>query len=251
MKYFFDLDNTLTESRSVITPAMAQALIQLRELGNDIIVVSGAAMSQIDFQVGNGETKRPWTYMAQNGNHVVYNSEELWNNKLDADIKVAIYEHIGKVMSLARIALPWGRALQDLIEDRGSQISFSFVGHYAPLKDKKQFDPTGSLRKIVLDIVEKKLEDNSVVEQRRFEVRVAGTTCLDYFKKGSNKGHNIKALIRARDWKESECVYVGDALFPGGNDESVIGVISTVQVSSPDDTLSFIMKQVEGLSTKS
>ena len=35
-------------------------------------------------------------------------------------------------------------------------------------------------------------------------------------------------------------MYVGDALFPGGNDETVIGVIPTHPVDSPDATFTFI-----------
>ena len=41
-------------------------------------------------------------------------------------------------------------------------------------------------------------------------------------------------------WKKEECVYFGDMLFPGGNDESVIGVIDTEAVENPDDTLNIL-----------
>ncbi len=37
------------------------------------------------------------------------------------------------------------------------------------------------------------------------------------------------------NWEKSECLFFGDALFPEGNDETVIGVIETIQVENPDD----------------
>ncbi len=48
--------------------------------------------------------------------------------------------------------------------------------------------------------------------------------------KGRNKGYNIKRLIEHEGWDASECLYFGDSLFPGGNDETMIGVIDTVPV---------------------
>ena len=72
------------------------------------------------------------------------------------------------------------------------------------------------------------------------EVRIGGTTTFDYFRKGMHKGHNVLELIRRKGWVKDECVYVGDALFPGGNDETVIGVIDTHPVKNPTETLEFI-----------
>lgn len=68
------------------------------------------------------------------------------------------------------------------------------------------------------------------------EVQIGGSTCLDYFKKGLNKGANVKKLIEALGWNKDECVYFGDALFPGGNDETVVGIIDTVKVADEVDT---------------
>jgi hypothetical protein len=68
------------------------------------------------------------------------------------------------------------------------------------------------------------------------EVKIAGTTCLDYFKKGRNKGYNVTRLCSFKSWNLDTCLYFGDALYPGGNDETVIGIIDTQSVLNPDDT---------------
>jgi hypothetical protein len=120
---------------------------------------------------------------------------------------------------------------EDQVEDRGSQISFSFTGHHAPIEEKKAFDPGGAIRNDILA----RYPLNPLIE-----AKVGGTTCIDYFPKGLNKGYNIEKYIAAKGWKKSECIYIGDALFPGGNDETVIGVIPTFPVKGWRDTLAFL-----------
>ena len=44
------------------------------------------------------------------------------------------------------------------------------------------------------------------------------------------------------DWRKKNAVYVGDAFYSGGNDESVVGVCDVVAVSDPTETLAVIQK---------
>ena len=74
------------------------------------------------------------------------------------------------------------------------------------------------------------------------QVKIGGTTCFDYTAEGKNKGFFVPKLIETMDWNKDESIYFGDALFPGGNDESVIGVIDTQAVVDPADTLSTLQK---------
>ena len=72
------------------------------------------------------------------------------------------------------------------------------------------------------------------------DVVPGGTTCLDFFLRGKNKGYNVLRLIKKEGWLHEDCIYVGDALFPGGNDETVLGVIPTHAVKDPDETFAFV-----------
>ncbi|MDO8520795.1 MAG: HAD hydrolase family protein, partial [bacterium] len=114
------------------------------------------------------------------------------------------------------------------LEDRGSQISYSFVGHTAKIEEKEKFDPDKSRRTTILR--EYPFRSETV------EVKIAGTTCFDFYIKGSHKGKNIAELCKKMGWEKDECLYVGDALFKNGNDESVIGVIPLKKVRDPKDT---------------
>lgn len=219
-RLFFDLDGTLTPSRQSIKPAMADFL---RKLDHTIIIVSGSTNEQIRRQVG------PLSYfsLGQNGNQAVDDKERpLWNNVLTSAEKAEVFAHVKIIKDNITHQIP---DENDLLEDRGSQISFSIYGHHAPPEAKKACDGDFKKRRALLT--------NHPFVSARMEVQIGGSTCLDYFKKGSNKGSNVRRLIEMNGWKPEDCVYFGDALFPGGNDETVIGTIDTIPVRDEDDTL--------------
>jgi hypothetical protein len=67
-------------------------------------------------------------------------------------------------------------------------------------------------------------------------VKIGGSTSFDYIHKDRHKGSNVKKIIDHYGWNPEECVYFGDGLYPGGNDEVVIGVIDTIPVENHTDT---------------
>lgn len=233
---FFDMDGTLTRSRSLIEPEMKQALIDLMKSGRDVIVVSGADVPQMKKQITEELFSSGIYAMSQNGNSAFdKNGSALWQNVLSAEDKLEINEHINTVRTNLS-GLFVGTDENDLIQDRGCQISLSLVGHHAELERKEKFDPDSSKRKEILK--------QFPLISNRVEARIGGTTCLDYFEKGKNKGWNVKQMIAKMGWRPEDCIYVGDALFEGGNDETVKGIIDTHAVDSPEGTASFIQIQM-------
>lgn len=213
MKYFFDMDGTICESRQLVSPEMKKALHKLK---SDIVIISGASKKQMRKQIGKNTTKY---IMGQSG-------AEYFKKLLSKKEKEEIYTHIGKIKKL----MPdYFIDETDLIQDRGSQISLSFIGHNADHEKKRTFDKGGLYRQSILNTIPFKSDT--------LEVRVAGTTCLDYVMKEYTKGKSIEKLIAQKGWNKDECIYFGDALFKGGNDETVIGVITTVAVANPQDLL--------------
>lgn len=222
MKYkhlFFDMDGTVTPSRSKISPEMKELL---GSLPVTIGITSGSHNDQMEFQVDG----LPVIKMGQNGNHVIHPELGLlWNEPLTQSQKDEIRAHIATVWTVCDHNVP---DEQDIIEDRGAQISMSLYGHHADPATKKAFDGDFKKRKALLE--------QFPFQSENLEVKLGGSTCLDYFPKGKNKGYNINRLIEKLDWNKEECLFFGDALFPGGNDETVIGVIETVSVTDPSDT---------------
>jgi hypothetical protein len=119
----------------------------------------------------------------------------------------------------------WGEA----IEDRGSQITYSALGQHAPLDEKSKWDPDYAKRKKIKAILDDSLKG--------FSVRMGGATSIDVTKPGIDKAYGIAKLTLILGIARNQMVYVGDALFPGGNDYPVeeAGVVS-IAVRDPNDT---------------
>lgn len=210
---FFDMDDTVTLTRSLMDDDVYDLFVKLP---HDIIIVSGAHIDQIHHQTRG----LPLYRLGQNGNQAVNPSHEtLWEEVLTDEHTGRIREHID---ALARVcSLPVLDPL-DLVEHRGAQISYSIIGHHEETAKKKACDPQQEIRRNLLAAVP--------FDHDEIEVKIGGTTCFDYFMKGRTKGFNIKKLLAHTGWSTEECIYFGDSLFPGGNDETVIGVIDTVAV---------------------
>jgi phosphomannomutase len=100
----------------------------------------------------------------------------------------------------------WG----PLVEDRESQITFSALGQQAPLEAKKDWDPDFAKRKAIKALLDVTLPD--------FPVRLGGSTSIDVTLPGIDKAYGIHKLRDVLHIDIAEMLYVGDALFPGGND---------------------------------
>jgi HAD superfamily hydrolase (TIGR01484 family) len=218
------MDGTLTRSRSQIDPVMDAVLSKIGKT-IDIVIVSGARLEQIQLQVPAADV---YAILAQNGNDAYEPfGTQAWRNELNWMQRLSVLNWIDK----ARDAVIPAANQDDLVEDRGCQIAYSLIGHHRPIEEKIAFDPKGDKRKQLLEYFP--------FRSSEVEVRIGGTTCLDFVPIGKNKGTNVAAYAQRKNWKPDECLYIGDALFKGGNDEPVVGVIPTLQVSAPDDTYQY------------
>jgi len=204
----------------------------------DVIVVSGAQESQIRAQIPrifDGQ----YFLLAQNGNHCVdKNGSMLWKEELDKAQTTAILSFIANIREELKLVV---KNEEDLVELRGAQISYSLIGHHEDLEKKYAFDPDATFR---LDILKRHAAEVAGLERHGVEVKTGGTTTIDFFPLGKNKGYNVARLIEHNGWKREDCLYLGDALFPGGNDETVIGIIATQPVKNHNETFDFIEKNL-------
>ena len=70
-----------------------------------------------------------------------------------------------------------------------------------------------------------------------FSVRLGGTTSVDITKPGVDKAYGIRKLRDLLGISLKEMIFIGDALFPGGNDYPAeeAGVVS-IPVRGPSET---------------
>jgi hydroxymethylpyrimidine pyrophosphatase-like HAD family hydrolase len=206
---FMDMDGTICESRQVISDINRD---YLNKLGKNLFVISGAKRTQMEKQLQGLNC----IILAQSGNDT-----PRWKKKLTTEEKRECYEHIARVKH--RFPQYFTKPFYDLIQDRGCQVSLSLLGHEMPIEEKLNFDPTKIVREEILKAIP--------FQSETLMTTIAGTTCFDYTRKDGNKGENLKEWIK--DLPNESCIYFGDGLFKGGNDETVIGVMRTMPVDSP------------------
>lgn len=132
-----------------------------------------------------------------------------------------------------------------LIEDRGTQVSFSVFGQDLVtalgkkgvlMKEKWKKEHTPTKMKIAR-LVAKRLPD--------LEVRAAGFTTIDVTKKGIDKAYGIKQIKKHLNVPVSQMLFIGDAIQPGGNDYAVVRTgIDYIQVKGPEETKKIIRKLI-------
>lgn len=123
----------------------------------------------------------------------------------------------------------WG----DILEDRGSQITFSALGQSAPIEAKKVWDPTGEKKNALREAVQRLLPE--------LEVRSGGSTSIDITRRGIDKAYGMTKLAQLTDIPIEDMLFVGDRLDPDGNDYPVKALgIPTREVANWEDTARFI-----------
>jgi HAD superfamily hydrolase (TIGR01484 family) len=229
----FDLDGTLAPSKSSIDVEMSTLLHQLLVIVR-VAVISGGAWLQFEKQVLSNlpqdECLSRLSILPTCGTQFFQYTGQ-WN-RLYAEVFTATEKEkiVGSLnKAIAAAGFPTGETWGETIEDRGSQITYSALGQQAPLKEKEKWDSDFAKRKAIKAIL-----DTLIPE---FSVRLGGATSIDVTKPGIDKAYGIKKLRDIVGIPLQEMIFVGDALFPGGNDYPAkqAGVLS-ISVRDPDDT---------------
>ena len=229
----FDLDGTLAPSKSALGPDMAALLHNLLGIVK-VAVISGGNWPQFEKQLLSNlpEDKRlaNLSVLPTCGTKFFQyssNWKELYSEDFTAKEREQIISSLDKAFGEAgfKVERVWG----EVIEDRGSQITLSALGQEAPLAEKVKWDPDFAKRKKIKALLDPLIPG--------FSVRLGGATSIDVTKPGIDKAYGIRKLRDLLGISLQEMIYVGDALFPGGNDYPAeqAGVVS-IAVRGPDDT---------------
>ena len=235
----FDLDGTLAKSKSPIEPEMADLICKLLK-DRKVAVISGGGYPQFLTQfvnklpVNSGNFNN--LYLLPTSGTRLYVWKGNWHEEYAEDLsqkeKEQILTALNSIMNSSvyeKPAILYG----EIIEDRGSQITFSALGQKAPVELKYSWDPTRVKRDTIANILTKKIPE--------FDVRIGGSTSIDITKKGVNKAYGIMKLSQYLNIKINDIVFVGDALFYGGNDypAKTTGA-DCISVKGPEDTAELI-----------
>jgi HAD superfamily hydrolase (TIGR01484 family) len=230
---FFDLDKTLTASRSLMAPEH-QPLFKALCLTKDVVVVTGGGEAQIQNQIPP-ELRPGYFMLSQQGNHAEDKSGAVLWQELVTPQQERVTREVNDVF-MADLGVTITDP-KEFFENRGSMLASSPVGFHADKVAKYAYDPDASKR---LALLARHPAEIATLASVGIEAMPAGTTTIDYILAGKDKGHNIERFLARKGWNKEDCIYVGDALFPGGNDASVIGVIDTKPIANPEETFEFV-----------
>lgn len=236
----FDLDGTLTESKSPMTPQMGTLLVKLVKT-MPVAVMSGAAFHQFENQflpALPAGAKLANLYLFPTSAAQCYRYENgAWVRTYDESFTPLERERVlhALIEALEETGLDkpppqlWG----EQIEDRGAQISWSALGQKAPFEEKSKWDPDRKKRLPLREAFLKRAPD--------FSAGINATNTMDITRKGVTKAYGVRKLSELTGVPISAMLYVGDALGEGGNDAVVIPTgIRTRQVSGPIETAKVI-----------
>jgi phosphomannomutase len=229
----FDLDGTLAESKSSLDAEMSALLHGLLGIVK-VAVISGGNWPQFEKQLLSNlpqdERMANLSILPTCGTKFFQYTgdwKKIYSEDFTADEKEKIVSSLKKALAEASFEVEkvWG----ETIEDRGSQITYSALGQQAPLEEKSRWDPDFVKRKKIKAILDAFIPE--------FSVRLGGATSIDVTKPGIDKAYGIRKLRDILGISLKEMIFIGDALFVGGNDYPAeeAGVVS-IPVRGPNET---------------
>lgn len=235
----FDLDDTLAPSKTAIEPEMAALLKKLLDLVQ-VCIISGGQINQFTMQVTDrltldaGQRNRlhlmptcGTQYFRPEGTAWVPVYAEKLSDQEATDALTAVEEEAKKLGFWEEKT--WG----PILENRGTQITFSALGQGAPVDAKAAWDPGGSKKSLLRDAVAARLP--------HLEVRSGGSTSVDITRKGIDKAYGMKKLAELTGISLDHMLFVGDRLDPDGNDYPVKALgVRCQAVTGWQDTAQFL-----------
>lgn len=236
----FDLDDTLAPSKSAIDPRIGRQLLDLAARV-EVAIISGGQLAQFTAQVVDQlpETDAAllshFHLMPTCGTQYYRLSpagiETVYARSLTEDQKsraLAAVEEEARRLGLWE-SETWG----PILEDRGSQITFSALGQQAPVDVKMAWDPTGEKKNALRAAVADRIPD--------LEVRAGGSTSVDITERGIDKAYGMTRLVEQTGIPQDDMLFVGDRLDENGNDYPVLAMgVPCQAVEGWQDTAEFL-----------
>ncbi len=234
----FDLDDTLAITKSPMNDRMGELLIKLLEK-YEVCIISGGKYGQFKTQVLE---KLATDHLHLRKLHLMptcgtryYRYDEIedsWKLQYAEDLTdkqkkhvIDVLEKVAKELGVWRDKT-WG----PIIEDRGSQITYSALGQLAPPEEKyKWAEENADLKK--------EFRNRVASQTPELEVRLGGSTSIDITRPGIDKAYGMNKLMTEMQISRDDVLFIGDRLEEGGNDYPVKAMgIDTIAVEKWQET---------------
>ncbi len=229
----FDLDGTLAKSKAALDDEMASLLGSLLGV-TKVAIISGGDLPQFEKQVlGHlpaSSNLRNLSLLPTSGTKF-FEYDGQWHRLYSEDLNASEKQQIESAFAqaLAQTGLEPKQTWGERVEDRGTQITYSALGQQAPLEEKVKWDPDFSKRKRIKAVLDPLLPE--------FSVRLGGSTSIDVTRPGIDKAYGIRKLRDVLAIPIAQMLFIGDAIFPGGNDYPALQAgADSIEVRDPDET---------------
>ena len=245
----FDLDGTLAPSKSPMDREMDHLLTELLKV-KKVAVIGGGKYGLFKLQLLSELTAPKELlknlFLFPTTSTAFYRYDKGWKNvytlKLSKRERDKIKKSFKEVFKEAGYVHP-KKTYGPVIEDRGTQVTFSALGQEIvarlgkkgiALKDKWKKENTPMKVKMA-KMLGKKLPE--------LEVHYAGFTSIDVTRKGIDKAYGVRQIRKHLHVPIKNMVFIGDALFPGGNDYAAKkSGIQCIPIDGPEGTKKVIKK---------
>jgi len=232
----FDIDDTLTESKQPLSVEMSILLTALLRKAK-VAFVGGGSFEQFKKQLLDqmpNDSEFANLYLLPTSGSALYEYALgewtlVYVEKLSEDEALKIRDALMEAAESTGMIDMHSPSYGDRIEFRRSQVTLSGLGQNTPLAEKVTWDPDKKKRQAMRAALTPLLP--------HYDIKIAGASSIDITKHGINKAFGVRKLSEHLHIPISDMLYVGDALFPGGNDEVVKETgIKTQAVKDPAET---------------
>lgn len=245
----FDQDDTLNITKLPVDETMADLLTRLLDTYH-VCVISGTdwdTMKKNDVAPLVNATPEQLSHL-----HIMPTTGTQYWHYVKGEWKRE-YAHFLSDEQVAKITASLEKAVKSLgywcenptgeiIENRGSQITYSALGQWATPEDKYAWDPDQEKRKKIVELITPELADINI------KIGIGGTTSVDITMPGIDKAYGMRQLMEQTGYKMEEILFIGDKLQPGGNDYPVKEMgMDTIEVTNHEDT-NWVLRGILGVS---
>jgi hydroxymethylpyrimidine pyrophosphatase-like HAD family hydrolase len=229
----FNLDDSLGKGNEVIDAGMGELLNKLLQL-TKVAIISAGDWAHFEKKLLPGLPQKQYLKnlinLPCNGvQYFQYRSgwKEAHPEDLTIPEKDKMKDDLLKILS--KFNEEAGSVTGKQFEFKGNEIIFSALGQKATEEAKQNFDPTRSKREEMKIALDEALF--------KYAVRIEGPDLIVISKAGIDKTHGIYKLHQMLEVKMHHMLYIGTALFKGGDDyAAVITGIECIQVNNQEET---------------
>lgn len=237
--FLFDVDGTLSYSRSLISEKMLKMLKELKKHVN-IAFVGGSDLCKQKEQIGDDLLSIFDYGFPENGVQYYKKDVLIKSESILHFLGEANYENVSNFILklLSETKLPKKRGV--FVELRGSMINVSPIGRSCSVEERLEFynyDNIHEIRKNMCEILNEEFEKYGLM------CSIGGQISIDIFPKGWDKTYALQHI------KEKQIYFFGDMTDIGGNDYEIYTHhrVHGVKVRNPNDTFEKVNKTLKEL----